>query len=154
MTQAGTFPAEVIPMSPHALLLRRWTQTTRPADGPSSLRHEVQPPSLRQAPESVWLRLWFWLAAPAPANAAPPVSRLPGIREDFLTALADMGTDETAALRQRVMRSHSLRELWHLRAEVYRLVAVHHSQAEAEHRLANLNRHFPTRAPRSGFMPL
>ena len=154
MTQAGTVPAEVTPMSPNALLLRRWTQSTRTLDGTSSLRFEVQPPSLRQAPESLWLRLWFWLAAPAPANASPPVSRLPAIREDFLAAMADMGGDETAALRQRVARSHSLRELWHLRAEVYRLVAVHHSQAEAEHRLANLNRHFPTRAPRSGFMPL
>lgn len=154
MTQAGTEPAEVTPMSPNASLSRRWIQSTRTLDGASSLRLEVQPPSLRQAPESRWLRLWFWLAAPAPADASPPVSRLPGIRDDFLAALADMGSDETAELRQRVSRSHSLRELWHLRAEVYRLVAVHHSQAEAEHRLADLNRHFPTRSPRSGFMPL
>jgi len=31
---------------------------------------------------------------------------------------------------------------------------VHHSQHEAERRLARLNRHFPTRSPRSGFAPL
>lgn len=141
-------------MNPPALLLRRWNRTTRPLDGPSSLRHEVRPPSLRQAPESPWLRLWFWLAAPAPVNAAPPTGRLPRIREDFLAALSDLGADDAVALRRRVTHSHSLRELWHLRAEVYRLVAVHRSQAEAEARLADLNRHFPTRAPRSGFMPL
>jgi hypothetical protein len=154
MTQAGKSPAEVNPMQPNLLTLRRWTQTTRPGAGPSSLRHDVRPPSLRQAPDSFWLRLWFWLAAPAPMDAAPPVGRLPGIRDDFIAALADMGGDEAAGLRRRVQHSHSLRELWHLRAEVYRVVALHHSQAEAEHRVAELNRHFPTRAPRSGFMPL
>lgn len=141
-------------MNPPALLLRRWNRTTRPLDGPSSLRREVRPPSLRQAPESLWLRLWFWLAAPAPMHAAPPVGRLPRIREDFLAALTDIGADDAMALRRRIAQSHSLRELWHLRAEVYRVVAVHRSQAEAEARLADLNPHFPTRAPRSGFMPL
>ncbi len=39
-------------------------------------------------------------------------------------------------------------------SDVDRLVAVEHSQAEAEARVASLNRHFPTRSPRSGFMPL
>lgn len=143
-------------MSLHRLALHRWNPPTRPADAPSSmsLRVEVQPPSLRQAPVSVWQRLWFWLVAPAPADAAPPVSRLPGVRADFVTALSDVGGDDAATLRRRVEQSHSLRELWHLRAEVYRIVAVHRSQAEAESRLAELNRHFPTRAPRSGFMPL
>ncbi len=155
MTQAANVTAEVTPMNPPALLHRRWTRTTtRPLDGPSSLRHEARPPSLRHAPDSVWQRLWFWLAAPAPMDAAPPVGRLPRIREDFLAALSDLGADEAVALRRRIAQSHSLRELWHLRAEVYRLVGVHRSQAEAEARLADLNRHFPTRAPRSGFMPL
>jgi hypothetical protein len=50
--------------------------------------------------------------------------------------------------------ARSLRELWHLRSEVYRLVALQTSQSEAERRLADLNHHFPTRAPRSGFAPL
>ena len=45
-------------------------------------------------------------------------------------------------------------QLWHLRAELYHVVAVYHSQHEAERRLAELNGHFPTRAPRSGFVPL
>ncbi len=141
-------------MNPPALLRRRWNRTTRPLDGPSSLRHEVRPPSLRHAPDAFWPRLLFWLAAPAPMDAALPLGRLPGIRADFLAALTDLGADDAVALRRRITQSHSLRELWHLRAEVYRIVAVHRSQAEAEARLADLNRHFPTRAPRSGFMPL
>jgi hypothetical protein len=31
---------------------------------------------------------------------------------------------------------------------------MQHSEAEAASRLVRLNRHFPTRAPGSGFMPL
>ena len=38
--------------------------------------------------------------------------------------------------------------------EVFKLVALHFSQAEAQCRLDRLNRHFPTRSPRSGFAPL
>jgi len=37
---------------------------------------------------------------------------------------------------------------------VYRLVAIAHSQSEAEARLALLARHFPTRSPRSQLAPL
>ena len=50
--------------------------------------------------------------------------------------------------------AHSLRDLWHLRAELYHVLALNHDQREAEQRLTQLNRHFPTRAPRSGFVPL
>ena len=57
-------------------------------------------------------------------------------------------------LVHRVEQARSLREFWHLRADVFHLVALQHSQAEAEHRMADLNRHFPTRSPRSAFAPL
>ena len=46
--------------------------------------------------------------------------------------------------------SHSLRELWHLRAGVYNTVGRQHSEAEAERRIERLNQHFPTRAARPG----
>ncbi|MDP1901697.1 MAG: hypothetical protein Q8K96_14770 [Rubrivivax sp.] len=121
---------------------------------PSSLRMEVCPPSLRTAPDSGWQRLMFWLMAPAPQDAAPSPSRLGGVREDFLGALADVAFEEAQALRDRIHQTHSLRDLWHLRAEVYRVVGVAHSQAEAEDRLAGLSRHFPTRSPRSQLAPL
>jgi hypothetical protein len=134
-----------------AALWGRPTTTLLPHSG---LHTEVPPPSLRCAPASAWERLLFWLMAPAPQDAAPPLNRLPAVRKEFLNTLADVSGDEADALRQRIDLSHSLRELWHARAEVFRLVGVAHSQAEADHRLARLNRHFPTRAPRSQFAPL
>lgn len=142
-------------MSTPISLKTSWNRASRPsAEGPSSQRFEVRPPSLRQAPES-WLgRFWFWLAAPEPQQASLPVSRLPGVRKDFRAALLDLPADRAADLMRRIELSRSLRELWHLRADVYRVVAIVHSQSEAESRLANLNQHFPTRAPRSGFAPL
>ena len=114
---------------------------------PSGLRVEVCPPSLRQAPNSAWQRLMFWLLAPAPQDAAPPLSRLPGARMEFMAALADIDSEDAERLRCRIGATHSLRELWHLRADIYRVVGVSHRQSEAETRMALLNSHFPTRAP-------
>lgn len=134
-------------------LLTRWNHrsTLPPASG---LRVEVRPPSLCHSPESSWQRLLFWLMAPAPRDAAPPLDRLPGVRGDFVDSLGDVDHHDAQNLVDRIDLARSLRELWHLRAEVYRLVALHHSQTEAEQRLARLNRHFPTREPRSAFAPL
>jgi hypothetical protein len=146
------FVPDITAMSSLRLLSRWSTRSTLSA--PSSLRIEVQPPSLRQAPSSAWLRLMFWLLAAAPREAAPPLNRLPRVRADFVDTLADLRGDEALDLIDRIDRSRSLRELWHLRTDVYHLVALHHSQSEAEQRLAVLNRHFPTRAPRSAFAPL
>lgn len=121
---------------------------------PSSLRLGVCPPSLRQAPSSPWQRLLFWFIAPAPQDVAPPIHQLPAVRKDFAVVLADIETAEASRLRARIEHCVTLRELWHLRAEVYRVVGVAHSQSEAEQRLVLLNRHFPARAPRSQFAPL
>jgi hypothetical protein len=117
-------------------------------------RTEVCPPSLRQAPRSAWNRLWFWLKAPGPLQASPALNRLPPVRDDFLHSVSDISSEPARALCLRIGQARSLRELWHLRSELYSVVAVHHSQHEAERRLAQLNHHFPTRAPRSGFVPL
>lgn len=93
----------------------------------------------------------FWLLAPAPRDAAPPLKRLPAVRQDFLDAVADLPGEEAHALRYRITQSHSLRDLWHLRADVFTLVGRVHSQWLAEQRLLRLNRHFPMRASRSQF---
>lgn len=155
MAQAGCHPVEVNAMHLPDLAAARWVRTTQVlTESPAGLRLQACPPSLREAPESWLRRVWLWLAAPAPQDPEPPFGRLGGVRDDFLGALADVERDAAIPLRRRIELSRSLRELWHLRAEVYRLVAVQHSQAEAEARLADLNRHFPTRAPRSGFAPL
>jgi hypothetical protein len=139
-------------MMPFALLLRpRYRDTLASRIG---WRTEVCPPSLRQAPRSAWNRLWFWLLAPGPLQSSPSAQRLVSVRQDFSGCLDDMTSEPADALRLRIARTHTLRELWHLRAELYNVVAIGHSQHEAERRLSRLNRHFPTRAPRSGFVPL
>ena len=117
---------------------------------PSAFRVEVRPPSLRHAPASLGQRLLFWLLAPAPQEAAPPINRLPGVKVDFLACLNDVANVPTSNLRTSIEAACSLRELWHLRAEVYNCVGRAHSEVEAERRLQRLNRHFPTRAPRPG----
>lgn len=105
---------------------------------------------------AVWLQglgEWLFKVPLAPGrrvrgSASPTVVEA---RSEFLIMLADLRGGETLRLRERVGRALSLRELWHLRADVFSLVAVQHDQAEAEERLAWLNRYFPTRSPRSGF---
>ena len=133
-------------------LSRRARRST--LEAPSSLRVEVCPPSLRQAPDSTWQRAMFWLLAPAPQDASPAPSRLHAVRSDFTALLADIDTDAARALCRRIADAGSLRELWHLRAEAYRVIGLGYSQSVAEDRLARMNRHFPTRAPRSQFAPL
>lgn len=112
------------------------------------LRVEICPPERRVA-APWWQRLRRW----ARSEWAPtrPDDGLDGIRQEFAEAVADLRGPRADELVDRVDAARSLRELWHLRAEVFRLVALAHSQHEAGQRLARLNRHFPTRSPRSGF---
>jgi len=119
--------------------------------GTSSLKLDSSPPSLRHAPDSAWQRFMFWLLAPAPQDAAPPLNRLPRVRDDFMFAVSDLPGEAAHVLRRRILHAHSLRDLWHLRADLFSLVSIEHSQAEAEDRLLRLNRHFPMRASRSQF---
>jgi hypothetical protein len=135
------------------LALSRPPRPPVPFSASSRLRVEVRPPSLRHAPSSAWERLMFWLLAPAPLDAAPPLDRLPAVRGEFAACLQDLPADAVAALAARIRQARSLRDLWHLRAEIYRAVGVHRSQAEAEIRLTQLNRHFPTRSPRGALEP-
>jgi hypothetical protein len=109
----------------------------------------ASPPALRQAPDTIWQRIVFWLMAPAPGDAAPPSNRVPGIRLEFMRAVADIDGPDANRLRTCIAMARSLRDLWHLRPEVYRIVGLGTSEREAERRLVLLNRHFPTRASRS-----
>lgn len=103
-----------------------------------------------------WLGTCFQRRAHVPADSndfRPPAGTpfLPEVRLEFAQAVADVPTRAADVLAHRIHNAHSLRELWHLRAEVFSAVSCHCDQAEARSRLARLNRHFPTRAPRSGF---
>jgi hypothetical protein len=144
--------SEITVMLSFSLLLRpRYRDTLASRIG---WRAEVCPPSLRQAPTSRWNRLLGWLMAPGLLQASPTPDRLPPVKNDFLASIVDIEGPAATELDHRIAQSLTLRELWHLRADLYHLIALNHNQHEAERRLAALNRHFPTRAPRSGFVPL
>jgi hypothetical protein len=122
-------------------------------------RTEVCPPALlRRAGLAApgWrggLKAWLgtgWNAA-APTRVRPAPAGLREVRDEFVQELADIRTQQAGLLLERIRIARSLRELWHLRPEVFGMVALCHSQAEAQTRLERLNRHFPTRSPRSGF---
>ncbi|MFO1339165.1 MAG: hypothetical protein U1F53_13235 [Burkholderiaceae bacterium] len=132
------------PTRPPRLLRRWWRRAV--ADTPTSLppsRSAVHPPAVWGQAEPVWRTLWNWLRA----GDAPEQRRLSALeqaRRDFTLALADLDSDSAVDLRRRGQSARSLRELWHLRADLYSLVARHLSQAEANRRLAIVNRHFPS----------
>ena len=90
---------------------------------------------------------------PASNDSRPPsgVTPLAIVRLEFASALDDIPTRAADELDIRIGRARSLRELWHLRADVFNVVSCHSNQNEARERLSRLNRHFPVRAPRSGF---
>ena len=129
---------------PHPLLAPRH----RPAP-PGRL--EVCPPGLLPAEPSRWRSLWRWLRQPAPL-AWP--NRLEQVRADFIASLHDVPGEAPVRVLVQLQRARSLRELWHLRPAVFMLLCRTHTEHEATERLARLNRHFPTRSPRSGFAPL
>lgn len=65
-----------------------------------------------------------------------PAAALTAARQACVDCLADVERAGAPALRERLLHARSLDELWHLRPELYRLLALQHSQAEAERRLA------------------
>ena len=89
----------------------------------------------------------------AASDSLPPVDVSPLFlaQLEFVNALDDIPTRTAADLSVRIRRARSLCELWHLRADVFNAVSCHNTQTEARERLSHLNRHFPARAPKSGF---
>ena len=128
---------------------------------PRAPRVAVCPP-LRTGHRPWLVRLRAWLggtwqregSAGHAASTRAGLLPLDAARQEFIDAVDGIRTPGGDDLLDRIHFARSLRELWHLRAEVFRLVSLHHSQAEADERLTALNRHFPTRSPRSGFAPL
>jgi len=105
------------------------------------------PPQLWGQAEPVWSALWHWLRQDKPnTSQLDPHSRLDRARDDFCSALADLRGEAVHDLLCRASSACSLRELWHLRTELYRVVATQRSQGEADRRLALVNQHFPTQA--------
>src|SRR6185312_16176300 len=99
---------------------------------------------------SLWTAALRWLVGGdedvAPALRTP----LERARSEFVAALAGLEEVDHNGLLKRAQHARSLRELWHLRSELYTLIARRESQVEADARLARVNQHFPTRAQRAG----
>lgn len=147
---------------PSSLPMTRWTAPRAAAPSTSQLhsRVEVVPPELWPSSLSLRGRFKRWrdglLKQASPWLPAPlrPIDRLLRVKDDFRDSLIDVPGPAALDLAGRIERARSLRELWHLRSGLYGEVAMALSQGQAEQRLARLNRHFPTRSPRSGLMPL
>jgi hypothetical protein len=136
-----TVTTDVLGM-PSPRLIRRWLKQVAPASALPS-RTDIRPPAVGEQAEPMWKSMWQWLR-----RVDVPVDRrlrtLEQARCDFGAALADLPADDACDLRRRGQSARSLRELWHLRAELYSVVARHRSQSEADRRLGLVNRHFPT----------
>ncbi len=133
---------------------------TKPSPRLRGIRVEVTPPELLPRATPAWKALVQWLNGlgglggldDLTDSVQPRRDRLGRARTDFVMALADvadMGDTAAQDLQTRIRHARSLRELWHLRTELFSIVARRFNQAEAERRLGVLNAHFPTRAPKT-----
>jgi len=115
---------------------------------PADLPTLPAPPALATAPPCAarrathWRRLALALGWHLPA---PPAPEFASARQACIDCLTDLPSTSVHALRHLLANAQSLAELWHLRPEVYRVLALHHSQAEAERRLATMERFFSRR---------
>lgn len=155
-------------------LLTWWSQRRRPqVNARGKVRISVRPPALQpwlnsdsglgSLPGSSWLdsrpdalgeNARSRLVSMRPSRITP----LPNIRNEFLSSLQDLPGQACVDLENRIRSSRSLRELWHLRSELFKLIAIHRDQGSAQERLARLNRHFPSdvlgRVHSTPFQPL
>lgn len=118
-------------------------------------RQETAPPALFWRSEPAWKRwvsrTWQWLwDLEDPTPPAPPLSALNRVRAEFRNALWDLQSARANQVRDRIECARSLRELWHLRADVFKAIAVHRGQIEAQARVDSLDAHFPVRSFKQG----
>jgi len=121
---------------------------------PSSLRRaQVCPPSLFSRSGPQWKRWvvgfwsWLWDLDEYP-TALPVLTGLSKVKSEFCAAMWDLQSVRANQVRDAVEHARSLRELWHLRADVFRAISTHRGQAEATLRIEALNNHFPVRMSR------
>jgi hypothetical protein len=131
-----------------ALLLHHLLRLRRPAP-PTTLRIDVCPPDVCPPRDGLWRTTRRWVTR-ADARQAPGLrTPLERARAEFVGATDGFATLESDDLVRRAQHARSMRELWHLRSELYTLIARCASQHEADARLARVNQHFPTRTQRS-----
>ena len=93
-----------------------------------------------------------WLVGNNPELAPALRTPLERARSEFVTALRGLVDLETGDLLRRAEHARSLRELWHLRSELYTVIARRISQSEADLRMARVNQYFPTRTQRASVL--
>ena len=117
---------------------------------PTTLRMNVCPPDVCPKSDSLWSATLRWLVG-GDTEAVPALrTPLEKARSEFVAAMAGLIEDDPNALLKRAQHARSLRELWHLRSELYTMIARRVSQKEADRRLSRVNQYFPTRAQRTG----
>jgi len=116
----------------------------RPA-APTTIRIDVCPPDVCPPRAGLWHMTRLRLSR----TATGPRTPLDRARAEFVRATEGLATEDCGDLVRRAQHARSMRELWHLRSELYTLIARRASQQEADTRLARVNQHFPTRAQRS-----
>jgi hypothetical protein len=131
-----------------------------PAPEPTVWVHSrVCPPKPRHPLRAGQWREWLTgipdTRFPAESTAAASTqrgdTRMISVRNEFIGALDDVSGHAADDAIAQIYAAASMHDLWHLRLDVFNLVSCQHDQAEADQRLSQLNRHFPTRSPRSGF---
>lgn len=123
--------------------------SSAPATSTLPSRTSIRPPAVWGQAEPVWKALWSWLRPGQQQPAERRTQTLDDARRDFANSLADLTTEDACDLRRRGQSARSLRELWHLRADLYSMVARYRSQGEADRRLQLVNRHFPISTKRT-----
>ncbi len=122
----------------------------RKSAAPTTLRMNVCPPEICPGSDSLWSKALSWLVG-GDVQAAPALrTPLERARSEFVAAMAGLTELDPHDLLRRAQHARSLRELWHLRSELYTLIARRVGQPEADARLARVNQHFPTRTQRTG----
>jgi hypothetical protein len=120
----------------------------RKVAAPTTIRVDVCPPDVCPAREGSWATILRRIFVNDAERGDPGETPLSRARAEFVEALDGLGAIEASDLNCRAQHARSLRELWHLRTELYTLIACRMSQHEADARLARVNRHFPLRTQR------
>ena len=122
----------------------------RKSAAPTTLRMSVCPPDVCPRSDSLWSAALRWLVGGNVETVPALRTPLERTRSEFVAAMAGVAEFDPQDLLKRAQHARSLRELWHLRSELYTLIARRISQPEADARLARVNQHFPTRTQRAG----
>lgn len=138
--------------------------TLVPSTGVWESRTEVCPPSLQRRGRALsGLRDWLvsgGIGATADLGTSPDkavsadTQRLEVARRAFVDALGDIDDAAAERLRGQIRLARTLRELWHLRLEVFQSVSLALGQVHAQQRLDRLSTFFDTRAKRLPPKPL